>query len=967
MRGAVFLYVAILLVAIGFTLRALIRSYSPSATPGQKLASNRAALIALLLFLLFLTGAALDSGGTSDLEWEILAVIVVGLIVVVPIWALVRTFSLKRTSATHEDIARLAERMFALESRVKELQQAVESFRASGAPLETVAKPPAAPPLPATPPPAAKSIEKPPAAVVTPPVIPPEPQKPAVPSPVFPRTEVLSTPSAAPPIAEEISPPAAPRWGWGDIEEKLGTNWLGKIGITVLVIGLGLLLNYWIPLLGKGGKVAVAYTLSAALLTLGVLGERRERYVNIGRVLLGGGWAATYATTYALHNIHEVRVVESPMVGFLLLFLVAVAMVLHSLRYHSQIVTGLAYMLAFTSVLVSWLDVGGVGVTGKPAAGTLVASALLAASLVVVLSRRKWYGLEPLAIVVTYAVHWVWLNRMFDWIGAHKPFPEFPVSAALLTVYWAIFVVSHFRHGEEEPRQRYLLTASFLLNVAGYLAVMRYQSFYPELRFWFLLGVGIVYLALSLFSRRVERRLSFLLHSTVGAALVLVAIPYRYSGTRLELIWLVEAEALLLVGWRAADAHLRRLGWAGLGVLATYVTFHDISPRLVTWRPPDFAAGWLLLTLAAAYYINARMTPRLLGDSATETDTTAATGSSPIATAFLMAAAWLALPFMWTALVWAALAVVLGEIGRPTDDRILRGCGHGAALLAAIRLLSVNLDYAQPALGTNLRVLTLALTAALFYFAARRIPAARGQAEESYEWLGRMARRGGLPAAYTWAASTLAVLLIWYEATNAAVAVAWALLALALVEIGAAIGDKPLVAQGYAVLALSFIRIFFADLNADGAVGPFTSRLVSVTLLAVIFYFAAWTAGDDWRRMRVALYWFGSTAVLALLRFELPLEWIAVGWAATTALFYWLGRGLRLEHLRYQSYLLAVLVGLRCAFDNFYQKAPMWPRNVRTVTVVIAAVLLYAVLATALIEKRKQLAATPAPAEAGDD
>jgi len=886
-------------------------------------------------------------------------------VLAMPIWALVRTFRLKRESATHGDIAQMAERLFALENRVKELQQTLETFRVSGAPPEAVAKPPIAPPLTAQPPLVEKPVETPPVAVVTPPVIAPEPLKPAAPPLAPPRIEIPSAPPPTPPIAKEAPAPAAPRWGWGDLEEKLGANWLGKIGITVLVIGLGLLLNYWIPLLGKGGKVAVAYALSIALLTLGVLGERRERYVNIGRVLLGGGWAAAYATTYALHNVREVRVVESPLLGFLLLFLVAVAMVAHSLRFRSQIVTGLAYMLAYTSVLVSWLDVGAVGVTGRPTAGTLVASALLAASLVVVLSRRKWYGLEPLAIVVTYAVHWVWLNRIFAWIGAHRLFSEFGFSVTLLTVYWVIFAVSHFLRGEQEPRQRYLLTASFLLNVAGYLAVMRYQSFYPELRFWFLLGVGMVYLALSVFSRRIERRLSFLLHSTLGAALLLVAIPYRYSGARLELIWLVEAEALLLVGWRAADAHLRKLGWVGLGVLATYVAFNDISPRLVTWRPPDLAAGWLLLVLAAAYYINARLTPRLLGESATETDTSAATTSSPIATAFLMAAAWLALPFMWTALAWATLAVALGEIGRRADDRILRGCGHGAALLAAIRLLSVNLQYAPPAFGTNLRVLTLALTAALFYFAARRISAAG--AEESYEWLGSLARRGGLPAAYTWAASTLAVLLIWNEVTSAAVALAWALLALALVEAGRAIGDKPLVAQGYAVLTLSFIRVFLADLNAESAVGPFTARLVSVVLLTAIFYFAAWTANGDWRRMRVALYWFGSASLVALLRFELPFEWIAVAWAAMTALLYWLGRGLSLAHLRYQAYLLALLVGLRCAFDNFYQKAPLWPRNVRTVTVVIAAVLLYAVLATTLVEKRRRLAATASAAEASND
>ena len=188
-----FLYAAILLVAIGFTLRALIRSFSPTATAKQRLTSNRVVLIVLLLFLVTLLGPALDSGGTSDLEWVIPVVIVAGLILAVPIWALVRTFRLQRTSAALEDVAHLTERIFALENRVKELQQTLETFRVSGAPAEAVAKPPIAPPLTVQPLPVEKPVETPPVAVVTPPVIAAEPLKPAAPPPA-PRIEIPSAP-----------------------------------------------------------------------------------------------------------------------------------------------------------------------------------------------------------------------------------------------------------------------------------------------------------------------------------------------------------------------------------------------------------------------------------------------------------------------------------------------------------------------------------------------------------------------------------------------------------------------------------------------------------------------------------------------------------------------------------------------------------------------------------------------------
>ena len=180
------------------------------------------------------------------------------------------------------------------------------------------------------------------------------------------------------------------------MEETLGANWLNKIGTAAFVIGVALLLNYSMHYLGPAGKIVLGYVLSATLLGIGIFGETKERYRIAARAVLGGGWALAYFTTYALHNVQSVRLVESAGLGFALLFAVAVAMVAHSLRYDSELATGFAYLLAFVTVAISDIPLGG-----------LVASALLAASLVVILRVRRWFVVEPLAIVATYAVHYL--------------------------------------------------------------------------------------------------------------------------------------------------------------------------------------------------------------------------------------------------------------------------------------------------------------------------------------------------------------------------------------------------------------------------------------------------------------------------------------------------------------------------------------------------------------------------------
>lgn len=55
-----------------------------------------------------------------------------------------------------------------------------------------------------------------------------------------------------------------------DLEETLGANWLNKIGIVILVIGVALFLAYQLRQVGPAGKVLVGVLVSAALLLGGV-------------------------------------------------------------------------------------------------------------------------------------------------------------------------------------------------------------------------------------------------------------------------------------------------------------------------------------------------------------------------------------------------------------------------------------------------------------------------------------------------------------------------------------------------------------------------------------------------------------------------------------------------------------------------------------------------------------------------
>lgn len=118
--------------------------------------------------------------------------------------------------------------------------------------------------------------------------------------------------SSAPSFAS-IGATNSPSWierlkGGFDLEEALGTNWLNKIGVVILVLGIAFFLAYQLRELGPGGKVLVGFVISSVLLGGGIFLERKPGYALLARAGVGGGWALGFFTTYAMYHVQAARV-----------------------------------------------------------------------------------------------------------------------------------------------------------------------------------------------------------------------------------------------------------------------------------------------------------------------------------------------------------------------------------------------------------------------------------------------------------------------------------------------------------------------------------------------------------------------------------------------------------------------------------------------------------------------------------
>src|SRR5258708_12564699 len=145
--------------------------------------------------------------------------------------------------------------------------------------------------------------------------------------------------------------------------------------------------------------------------------------------------------------------------------------------------------------------------------------------------------------------------------GKKTIFRQFYQSAALVISYWVIFRVSYMLRKVSSRDQENISTVAALLNPLLLLAVLRYQSYEPKWGFTVLLALGAVEFILGQLSVSRRRTLPFYILSSLGATFMVAAVPLRYSGDALEIIWLAGAEVFLLAGIFAKEKLFRRFAW----------------------------------------------------------------------------------------------------------------------------------------------------------------------------------------------------------------------------------------------------------------------------------------------------------------------------------------------------------------------------------------------------------------------
>lgn len=383
-----------------------------------------------------------------------------------------------------------------------------------------------------------------------------------------------------------------------DLESRIGSHWLNRIGIAALLIGVSYFLkfafdNNWI---GPAGRVTIGLLAGVAMV---VWSERfrAKGYKAFSYSLKAVGIGAMYLSLWAAFQVYSLI---PNGVAFVMMLAVTGATAAMALAQDAQILAAFALTGGFsTPLLLS---------TGQNREIALFAYvAILDLATLTLVTFKPWRRL----LVMSYA------GTLLLYVGWYSSFytrSQLSLTLFFATLFFAIFAIAPLI--TLQPEGEMPLFAAIPAVVAFVNAGVYFLQAYAMIdevdktyMAWFALVLAAVYILLSrqVHARGASERLHFL-HLAVAIGFITVAIPIRLDAHWITIGWFVEAGVLLWVANRIKSDFLNvfALGALVLGVIRLLAIDNFYTTQLIfNLRMATYAVAVAVLG-AVAWYASKR-------------------------------------------------------------------------------------------------------------------------------------------------------------------------------------------------------------------------------------------------------------------------------------------------------------------------------------------------------------------------
>ena len=227
-----------------------------------------------------------------------------------------------------------------------------------------------------------------------------------------------------------------------DLEKFIGENLISKIGILVLIIGVGIGVKYSIDnnLISPLARVILAYLFAFGLVALAV--RLKPKYLNFSAALLSGGMAILYFVTYFAYSAYSL-IGQGAAFGLMALF--TVMTVAAALFFNRQVIAHIGLVGAYAVPFLLSSETGNY-------LFLFTYMAIINAGILAVSIQRYW---PPLFYT---ASGFTWLIFFFWFVSRYSSAEHFTLGLAFLAAFFLVFfatrfvqTVVHHEHDKVEP------------------------------------------------------------------------------------------------------------------------------------------------------------------------------------------------------------------------------------------------------------------------------------------------------------------------------------------------------------------------------------------------------------------------------------------------------------------------------------------------------------------------------------
>jgi uncharacterized membrane protein len=233
-----------------------------------------------------------------------------------------------------------------------------------------------------------------------------------------------------------------------NLEEFIGKNLISKIGILILILGVGIGAKYAIDnnLISPLTRIVLGYIFGFGLLCFAV--KLKTKYHNFSAVLLSGGMAIMYFITYFAYSTYQL--IGQPL-AFVLMVMFTAFTVMSAIVYDRQIIAHIGLIGAYAVPFLLSSDSG--RYTFLFTYMSVINAGILAISI-----KRYWSPIFYTSSFFTWVIFYSWF------VGKYDPGEHFYLALTFVGIFFAIFYATKVFHGLAHNESNH---AENLISIVG--------------------------------------------------------------------------------------------------------------------------------------------------------------------------------------------------------------------------------------------------------------------------------------------------------------------------------------------------------------------------------------------------------------------------------------------------------------------------------------------------------------------